>query len=71
MRIDVMRAKLHRITVTEADLNYIGSITLDQDLIEAAGLVPGREGANRELQQRRADGDLRDRRRAREEARCA
>ena len=41
MRIEVMRAKLHRITVTEADLNYIGSITLDLDLIEAAGLVPG------------------------------
>lgn len=41
MRIEVMRAKLHRITITEADLNYIGSITLDLDLIEAAGLVPG------------------------------
>jgi aspartate 1-decarboxylase len=41
MRIEVMRAKLHRITVTEADLNYIGSITLDLDLIEAAGLVAG------------------------------
>ena len=41
MRIEVMRAKLHRITVTEADLNYIGSITLDAELIEAAGLVVG------------------------------
>ena len=41
MRIEVMRAKLHRITVTEADLSYIGSITLDADLIEAAGLVIG------------------------------
>ena len=41
MRIDIMRAKLHRITVTEADLNYIGSITLDADLIDAAGLVVG------------------------------
>ena len=41
MRIEVMRAKLHRITVTQADLNYIGSITLDLDLIEAAGLVAG------------------------------
>ena len=41
MHIEVMRAKLHRITVTEADLNYIGSITLDLDLIEAAGLVAG------------------------------
>ena len=41
MRIEVMRSKLHRITVTEADLNYIGSITLDAHLIEAAGLVIG------------------------------
>lgn len=41
MRIEVMRAKLHRITVTQADLNYIGSITMDLDLIEAAGLVAG------------------------------
>lgn len=41
MRIDIMRSKLHRITITEADLNYIGSITLDPDLIEAADLVIG------------------------------
>jgi len=41
MRIEVMRSKLHRITVTEADLNYIGSITLDPELIEAAELVIG------------------------------
>jgi aspartate 1-decarboxylase len=41
MLIEVMRAKLHRITVTEADLNYIGSITLDSALIEASGLVEG------------------------------
>ena len=41
MLINVMRAKLHRLTVTQADLNYIGSISLDSDLIEAAGLVEG------------------------------
>ena len=41
MLINVMRAKLHRLTVTQADLNYIGSISLDPDLIEAAGLVEG------------------------------
>ena len=41
MLITVMRAKLHRLTVTQADLNYIGSISLDPDLIEAAGLVEG------------------------------
>ena len=39
MLINVMRAKLHRLTVTQADLNYIGIISLDPDLIEAAGLV--------------------------------
>ena len=41
MLINVMRTKLHRLTVTQADLNYIGSISLDPDLIEAAGLVEG------------------------------
>ena len=41
MLITVMRSKLHRLTVTEADLNYIGSITLDPDLLEASGLVEG------------------------------
>lgn len=41
MTIEVMRAKLHRITVTEANLDYIGSITLDEDLIDAAGFVEG------------------------------
>ncbi|MFM1868453.1 MAG: hypothetical protein RL591_1861, partial [Planctomycetota bacterium] len=33
-------AKLHAVTVTQADLHYVGSITIDQDLIDAAGLVP-------------------------------
>ena len=41
MLINVMRAKLHRLTVTQADLNYIGSISLDPGLVEAAGLVEG------------------------------
>ena len=41
MLINVMRAKLHRLKVTQADLNYIGSISLDPDLVEAAGLVEG------------------------------
>ena len=34
----MLKSKVHRVTVTEADLNYEGSLTLDQDLIEAAGL---------------------------------
>ncbi len=34
-------AKIHRATVTHADLNYVGSITIDQDLLDAAGILPG------------------------------
>ena len=41
MLIQVLKSKIHRVTVTEANLNYIGSITIDQDLIDAAGIVPG------------------------------
>ena len=40
MLLTICRAKIHRVTVTEADLNYEGSITIDRDLIDAAGLVP-------------------------------
>ena len=41
MLITVMRSKLHQLTITEADLNYIGSISLDPDLLDAAGMVEG------------------------------
>jgi aspartate 1-decarboxylase len=41
MTIEVLRTKIHRITVTEANVDYIGSITLDEDLIDAVGLVEG------------------------------
>ncbi len=41
MTIEVLRAKIHRVTVTEANVDYIGSITLDRDLVEAAGFVEG------------------------------
>ena len=41
MLIEVLKSKIHRVTVTDADLNYIGSITLDKRLIEAANLVVG------------------------------
>ena len=40
MLIQACIAKIHRATVTEANLNYVGSITLDKDLIEAAGIRP-------------------------------
>jgi aspartate 1-decarboxylase len=37
----MLSAKLHRVTVTEADLNYVGSVTIDRTLLEAARLLPG------------------------------
>ena len=37
----VLRSKIHKATVTETNLNYIGSITIDEDLIEKAGFWPG------------------------------
>lgn len=40
MNIEVLKSKIHRVTVTEANLNYIGSITIDRDLIEAANILP-------------------------------
>lgn len=40
MRI-LVRSKIHKATVTEADVNYIGSITIDEDLVERAGFWPG------------------------------
>lgn len=41
MNVEVLKSKIHRVTVTEARLDYIGSITIDQDLIDAANLIPG------------------------------
>lgn len=41
MYIEMMKSKIHRVTVTEANLNYIGSITVDSLLLEAAGILPG------------------------------
>ncbi len=40
MFIRVCMAKLHRLTVTQADLNYVGSITIDQELLEKSGIKP-------------------------------
>src|SRR6478736_6135234 len=39
MRIEVLKSKIHRVRVTQAELNYVGSITLDEDLIDAAQLI--------------------------------
>ena len=41
MNIEVLKSKIHRATVTDANLNYIGSITIDQDLMDAAKIIPG------------------------------
>ena len=39
MFIEVLKSKIHRVTVTEADLDYIGSITIDDELLEASGII--------------------------------
>lgn len=41
MLIEVFKSKIHRVKVTESDLNYVGSITIDADLLDAAGMVVG------------------------------
>lgn len=38
MLVEVVKSKIHRVTVTQADLNYIGSITIDEDLMDAANI---------------------------------
>ena len=41
MLIELLKSKIHRVTITEANLSYVGSITIDQDLIDAANILPG------------------------------
>lgn len=41
MQIEVLKSKLHCVKVTEANLNYMGSITIDEDLMDAVGLIAG------------------------------
>lgn len=41
MLVELIKSKIHRVTVTEANLNYIGSITIDEALMEAANILPG------------------------------
>ena len=40
-QIEVIKSKIHRVTVTQADLNYVGSITIDEALMEAANVIEG------------------------------
>ncbi len=39
MNIQIMKSKIHRVTVKEANLNYVGSITIDEDLMDAANII--------------------------------
>ncbi len=41
MQVEVVKSKVHRVKVTGADLNYIGSITIDEDLMDAANIIRG------------------------------
>lgn len=41
MLLNMFKGKIHRATVTEANLNYVGSITIDESLLEASGILPG------------------------------
>lgn len=41
MQVEVVKSKIHRVKVTGADLNYIGSITIDEDLMDAANIIRG------------------------------
>ena len=41
MTLEILKSKIHRVHVTEARLDYIGSITIDRDLMDAAGILPG------------------------------
>lgn len=41
MNIEILKSKIHKVTVTESNLNYVGSVSIDLNLIEAANLLPG------------------------------
>ncbi|MFN8438896.1 MAG: aspartate 1-decarboxylase [Cytophagales bacterium] len=41
MKIDILKSKIHRAKITQAELNYVGSITIDQDLLDAANMIEG------------------------------
>src|SRR5215203_2026799 len=45
MMRNMFKSKIHRATVTQADLHYVGSVTIDEDLMEAADLLPGEQVA--------------------------
>jgi aspartate 1-decarboxylase len=45
MQIEVLKSKIHRAVITEANLNYVGSITIDEDLMDAANMIEGEKVA--------------------------
>lgn len=45
MRIEVLKSKIHRAKITQAELHYVGSISIDEDLMDAANLVEGEKVA--------------------------
>lgn len=40
MKIEVLKSKIHRVKITQAELHYVGSITIDEDLLDAANMIP-------------------------------
>ncbi len=41
MQVEVLKSKIHRVTITQANLSYVGSITIDEDLLDAANMIAG------------------------------
>lgn len=39
MQIEILKSKIHRVTITEANLNYVGSVTIDEDLMDGANII--------------------------------
>ncbi len=48
MFIEVVKSKIHRVKVTQAELHYVGSITIDEDLMDAAKIIENEKGADRQ-----------------------
>ena len=46
MQVEVLKSKIHRVTITQANLSYVGSITIDEDLLDAAHLIAGEKVQN-------------------------
>ena len=40
MKIEILKSKIHRVKITQAELHYVGSITIDEDLLDAANMIP-------------------------------